>query len=256
MWPALLCGLLILPVLTPNASFYQLNPLNPPHWSLFHELSLNVAYALIAPWLTRRVLAMVVAGAGVALLVTTIRLGGREYFGPARVAYGFFAGVALHRVRTGKPLSPWTALVAAVVLVGVFSLPRSVGRAPGDALLALAILPMVVLAASRVELRGAVARIASALGALSYPLYAIHFPLIHFLTRRPTSTAGSIVATLVLCLVAYAVAIWFDEPVRLRLRRVMQLRGFQSESATPSPDRRRRLSRTAEELAREGRSDW
>ena len=255
MWPALLCGLLILPVLTPNASFYQLNPLNPPHWSLFHELSLNVAYALIAPWLTRRVLAMVVAGAGVALLVTTIRL---EVARNRRSACRLWviAGVALHRVRTGKPLSPWTALVAAVVLVGVFSLPRSVGRAPGDALLALAILPMVVLAASRVELRGAVARIASALGALSYPLYAIHFPLIHFLTRRPTSTAGSIVATLVLCLVAYAVAIWFDEPVRLRLRRVMQLRGFQSESATPSPDRRRRLSRTAEELAREGRSDW
>ena len=212
LWPALGCGLLLLPVFTSNAFLY---PLNPPQWSLFHELLVNVAYAVAAPRLTRRVLAIGLPCAGALLVATTLHSGIGEHFGPARVVYGFFAGVALHRVAAEKPTrGPWALTISGIVLAGCFVLPRAVLLAPTDALFALAIFPGVVWTAAHVELNGFGARIGGLLGAISYPLYAIHFPLIRFLTRRPLSTFGSIVATVGLCLASYAVGRWIDEPAR------------------------------------------
>lgn len=216
LWPALACGLLILPVFTSNAFLY---PLNPPQWSLFHELLVNAAYALAAPRLTRWVLVLGLTGAGALLLATTLRYGTGEHFGPARVVYGFFAGVALHRLSSERSMTGgWTLGLGAVVLAGAFALPRAVLHAPTDALFALVVFPAIVWTTAHVELRGIVARLAGFLGAISYPLYAVHFPLIHFLTRRPLSTFQSIAATVGLCLVSYVAARWFDEPVRRWIR--------------------------------------
>ena len=179
-------ALLMLPTPPALTVLDRLYPLNGPAWSLLVELGVNALFALIAARLGWRMLAAVLAAGAVLLLATiaaygNLDVGGRwsdAAGGGGRVLYGFFAGVALHRLR-----GSWTATHTVpayawpVLLLLVMSLPAGQLRPLFDAVAVLLVFPAVVfLAASREP--GRARGVFLALGRISFPLYMIHSAVI------------------------------------------------------------------------------
>jgi peptidoglycan/LPS O-acetylase OafA/YrhL len=108
LWIALGLGLLVLPVPVRGiGSAPPMLALNNPGWSLFFEVAINIAYALALPWLSRKVLWMLLGLGAVALLIAGVHWGDL-LIGPtvktfpgglARVLFSFTAGVLLYEYR-------------------------------------------------------------------------------------------------------------------------------------------------------------
>ena len=161
-------------------------PFNGPSWTLFFELVANFAYALVARFLSWRVFAVVLPVAAV-LVVSAVM--SRDVTGPGwrwpdfdaglvRVLYGFFAGVAIYKLRGVVRLPALPAWAAVLALVAIFAVP-----APGllrqgfDAFAAILLFPLLVALASGAKVSGRAARLCGALGLLSYGVYALHVPV-------------------------------------------------------------------------------
>ena len=163
-------------------------PLNGPQWSLMWELLANLVYAVVAPWLTTRRLALLVAAGGtahaaLAVIHGTGSLGpyGHDWWtGAPRVVFGFFAGVLLARLakegRPKAPVPPIAAILAVVVLVLSPPVPEA-ARAAFDLVAALAVFPLLVAAAARAEV-DRLRPVLDGLAGISYALYALHIPIV------------------------------------------------------------------------------
>jgi peptidoglycan/LPS O-acetylase OafA/YrhL len=192
-------------------------PLNGPAWSLMLEMAVNLAYALALPWLSRRALVFIVLASGALLVAADLHLQGLDLgwgwptlgWGVPRVAFSFFLGVLVQRTKLAAPAVPPVLVLAAVPLL--FYAPPILAILLGY--------PLLLIAATRA---GAPAsRVMAAMGALSYPLYALHFPLLHWtgwLLAGRLPAWGSIPASVALVLAGawLALELW-DEPVRRRL---------------------------------------
>lgn len=158
---------------------HDLFPLNFPCWSLFFELIVNLAYAVLAPRLSNRLLGAIVLLGFLGLVASGLVTGSldngvvRPTFlgGLARVTFGFFAGVALYRRWRVRP----TAFALPPVLLFALLL------LPLGSLYELAVvtvyLPSIVWLGAGARAKGRWLPICAALGALSYPLYVIHAPV-------------------------------------------------------------------------------
>lgn len=225
-------------------------PLNGPQWSLMWELVANLAYALIAPWLTTRRLALLVAAAGLAHAAVVIGSGtgslgpyGHNWWtGAPRVVFGFFAGVLLARLaaqdRLKIPAAPIVAILAAVVLTLWPPIPEA-GRAAFDLVAALAVFPMLVASASRAEV-GRLRPFLDALAGLSYALYALHIPIVLGLAEvartLPNGAERWSVNALAIPLAlaaAWAAHRWF-EPWAARRLRGTELQGLSTSAPSSS----------------------
>jgi peptidoglycan/LPS O-acetylase OafA/YrhL len=194
---ASITGLLFLPSPTMHET-PVLFPLNNPGWSLFFELLVNAVYALLWPWLTTRRLVgitglLALALGGTALWFGDLDLGSAwPHFvgGFARVSFSFFAGVLLHRLRSHLVTVSPLALLLPVILCGLLMADLQPGlRVVFDLFCALLVFPVLIHFASRMEPGRRLIPACVALGAVSYPLYAIHFP-VQELLRRIVRTAG------------------------------------------------------------------
>lgn len=172
-------------------------PLNGVVWSMFFEVVANLLYAAIGHRWGVGVLAgivLVCLGALIGLAGSEGDLGGtnRDNFllGFARAFFSFFAGVLIYRLRDRTPalaIPPWAS---AIVLVGLFSIPR---RGPVPELLLqigmiVVIFPLLIIGSLSVQPTGAVAWLCRTGGALSYPLYGVHWPL---LVMIPKAVVGA-----------------------------------------------------------------
>lgn len=184
MW-LLTHALLVAPTLAHNNVGAGVFPLNPPTWSLFFELAINLVYVAILRWLTTPRLVVLVLASLVALAVMAGRYSGVDVGGTPevfwggfiRVSFPFFAGVLIYRLRPlpGLRCPFWLQVLG---LAGVFSLPM---LAQGGALLDLAcvgaLFPLLLIAGiNTVASPPATSRMRT-LGELSYPLYVLHYPL-------------------------------------------------------------------------------
>jgi peptidoglycan/LPS O-acetylase OafA/YrhL len=222
---ATLLALLVLPWLTQAAARAQIFPMIPALWSLFFELAVNLAYGLCHRWLGNRVLAglvllcgVVVAGWGFAGdTATNFPLG---FF---RVSFGFFLGVLLFRLRAAGrlPAIRLHLLPAGLLVLAVMAIPYPVPYAGWmESLLGAAV---VILGVSNARTGPRTAAVAAVLGAISYPLYLIHQPLLGF--ARPLLgalwlsplTAAALLASLGLA--AWLVVRLYETPVRRLLAR-------------------------------------
>ena len=203
-------------------------PLNGPAWSLFFELAANLAFALVARALTQRRLSIFVALAA-AILAASDWVFGRmdvgwawSHFGGggARVAYSFFAGVLIYITRSSRRLPAMPAWLGFVCLLAIVAAPLS-GAALQifDLVAALALIPVLVAFAGDAVVTGGAQKFCAALGALSYPLYMVHVPLMRFFDQvvvlpYPNDLARlGIVAALALALAALSYR-FYDIPVR------------------------------------------
>ena len=216
-------------------------PLNGPSWSMFFELAVNaVFFAIVVRRHKRLGLLLAISAAlylGIAQASTGLNAGWSLHtFAAAfpRVAFAFFAGVALYR--SGEPHASarfrparW-ALPAVLLMLVVFVLPaRLPAPLPVAGLVSafgvLALGPLIVWTHAAARPGPLLAALCSRLGWLSYPLYIVHVPLFNGLALFdppggwPAPPWAVIVAKTALALALAGGVAWLDDARRRWQRR-------------------------------------
>ncbi len=200
-------------LLLPSLAAPQIFGLNMPAWSVFFELVANAAHAWVLCRLRMATLA-VIAVAAFGILATLgwhyghLDLGSRldnAIGGLARVALAYVAGIVLWRRFGDRAPVPVPPLLAWLAMPAVFSLARWLGD---DFRLDLAFVvlgcPLLLWGGLR---QRRFARISSLAGALSFPLYAVHYPVLLVADAYGLSGwAGLIVAVVAGAIVTRALA--------------------------------------------------
>ncbi|ALV06654.1 acyltransferase family protein [Roseateles depolymerans] len=239
-------------VLMPMGLKYQFQayPVNNPIWSLFFELCANAVYGLHTkygrPLKPAAVVALVgalgVALAGAVLLqngVDPIGFDGPRNFvlGVVRVAFPFVVGMCICRsgIHRRLPQVHWT--LPMLVLLGVLMCPWWRHEPVFDLVCLLAVLPLIVAfgAAADVQPHSISLRGLEWLGALSYPFYLLHEPLLRLARDLNISDVPKpllAVLTMLLAGVLAQLALrLYDEPLRAALMR--RLRRTPSAAGVP-----------------------
>lgn len=248
---AMLLNVFMIPAV-PGSSFEirgngEMFPVNGPHWSLFFEYIGNVLYALVMRRMPDKVLFAFTALLGV--LLGTAALGDISGFynlgvgwtlaghnfagGMLRMLFSFSMGLCMARVfRPVKVRGAfWICALAVMVLLsipyaGTADMPWL--NALYDVACIILVFPVLVwLGASGTTTDRRSSGICRFLGDISYPVYAVHYPLMYlfyawvwgeglaFADAWPVAVAvavGSIV-------LAWLSLKFYDEPVRRRLAR-------------------------------------
>lgn len=224
-----LTHLLILPSLSGGFLF----ALNPALWSVFAELWINLAHAIIAPLLTTRRLVLLTTLTGVGLAVGIITHGSADMgssagtlsLGLIRTAFGFFVGVLSWRWKTHNAARMWGHQGCAVLFIFVVIVAGLVDDSRGLVDIAAILSFAVILKlAAEAKLEGLGAMLAKYAARISFPLYAIHYPILflarHFIDTKapsPDPLLSYAALTLLLLLLAALIAAL---PRRLGLPRV------------------------------------
>ncbi|NLS28015.1 hypothetical protein S2M10_30180 [Sphingomonas sp. S2M10] len=159
-------------------------PLNTPAWSLSLEMAINLVFAAVLFRASRRwLVAICVAGAvGIGFAATqfdSLDQGwnlSSYWVGVCRVAFGFTMGLWLARLNMVH--SARFALLVPVILLFVLAMPRGNIPAAYDVLIVLVIFPVMIVAMEGAVITGPLRTLFTWLGDISYPLYAVHYPLL------------------------------------------------------------------------------
>jgi peptidoglycan/LPS O-acetylase OafA/YrhL len=180
-------------------------PLNNAQWSLFFECVANLAH-LAGGRLVSLAAAAIVLASGAVIAFAGPSFGGSDaesfWFGLARVGYGYFAGVLVQRHARPAPTVPAPLIYLACAVL--FTLPLDVTHGQAAALGT----PLLVWMAA--SAKDPAPRVSAWLGALSYPLYLAHMPVVaaverHFGPNAVLMLLGSLVAGLVATVVDAAI---------------------------------------------------
>lgn len=232
---ALAMGVVLLPTLWATGLEQAVFPLNGPSWSLFFEAVANGVFggwarSRLGPWSLWPFLLFGLAtmswGLAKHVHVTYGALPSTFWLGFGRVSWSFAAGIVTYHLRRHAPRVP--IVVPLVALVGVAMVP-TLGAADDwfDTACILVVLPCVVFASTTSDLGERVGRLATLAGALSYPVYAIHYPLVRMFgilgmglhASVPGRTAFAIAAVASVLMASAIVRSCYDEPVRRWLTR-------------------------------------
>ncbi len=176
-----LANFLLLPVSFQRETF----PLNVPAWTIFFILLGNLVHGLGLYRLSQRALVIAIAGCAVLLAIVASHAGSLDVgarpenliYGIPRLLLSYLIGIGLSRAWREKPiifvppiigLAGMPVLVAAAWRLGISSWVFD---------LAFVTLACPLLIAGCMNLTSG-ARLAGFVGAWSFPLYAIHFPLL------------------------------------------------------------------------------
>jgi peptidoglycan/LPS O-acetylase OafA/YrhL len=264
LWQVLLTmlvGMTLLP-LPPSLELRgwgEMHPLAGPAWSLFFEYVANILYALFIRRFSNLALSVLVLLAGGALLHYLVLgphgdvIGGWSLapdhlrLGFTRLMYPFFAGLLLSRVvQPGRVRHAF--LLCSVLLVGVLAMPRFGGAQTlwmnglYESAVIVLVFPLVVWMGASGSLHSAASTRACAfLGAISYPLYILHYPIIYTYTAWVVNTKPAPQDALPVAALAFAGSValawlclkFYDEPVRRRLaRRYLERQAEQPAAST------------------------
>jgi peptidoglycan/LPS O-acetylase OafA/YrhL len=208
----------------------DLYPLNVPAWSLFCELVVNLVYAVsFRFWSIRNLIFIMSISA--ALMLFTERFGvdqgwgagGFNWasmpFGLFRVFYSFPAGVLIHRIVHREQFVPPN--IGYLTIFAIFPLMFVWHAELACKAIILLGFPLLVAFASTSEPTGPMRYVCAKLGSASYAVYAIHVPLIGFvsLARGKFGLDPNVSYTgglFLVCIVPLSLLIdrWFDDPVR------------------------------------------
>lgn len=244
---SLLCAMFFIPAV-PGAGYEirgngEMFPLNGPSWSLFFEYIGNILYAVFLRHLSNKALTILVFVLGIGLAWFALfdvagygmigvgwTLDNVNFLGGTlRMLFPFSMGMLLSR--HFKPVklrgSFW---ICSLVLLVLFCVPYIEGNSPVclngifEAVCILFIFPILVwLGASGCTTDKRSTLICKFLGDLSFPLYAIHYPIMYlfyaWLIDNELYTFSEVwpVATVVYSccvIVAYLSLRFYDEPVR------------------------------------------
>lgn len=175
----------------------EMFPLNGPHWSLFFEYIANFTYALFVRRLSTKGLWVLTILSGCALAFIGIgNLSGYGHLGIgwtladnnlwgglARVMFSFTAGLLMSRTLRRRRL-PYAFLWCTLILIAVTCIPHA-GTPEArwingiyDTVAVTVIFPLVLaMGASAIDEN--TGRFKKLAGDISYPMYAIHYPLMY-----------------------------------------------------------------------------
>jgi peptidoglycan/LPS O-acetylase OafA/YrhL len=255
-YPQLLLQFALLPVVIGPLIFAgDLFPLDGPQWSLFWELIINGLHAAIFRWLTPFRIGLIMAAALVGLILACRHFGWldvgwtRRSFWCAlpRATWGFFAGVLIFRLYQKGwrlPQVPYWILVLALVACMIRWVPSAKLYWARDMLLVVVILPAIVAFAVNSRVPDRLVGPASWLGAISYPLYTLHVPLLRGFRWLLMSSASipiwerRVLWWVVLAGVVAAAALYehfYDAPIRAALSRRRARRAAMAADPLPAP---------------------
>lgn len=169
-------NLLFIPYFRGNDTF----PLNPPYWSLSFELFANFIHAVAFARLTTRAMLAVIGGCaaamfGLALHYGGVSLGGSPvgYWGGfARVTLSYSIGIVLYRLWRDRP--PFSIPLPGVLLAAAIYVAGQVKVWPLELAFVLIAVPLVIAGGLRSRFS------LPMLGEASFPLYALHVPVIAY----------------------------------------------------------------------------
>ena len=249
---ALLCAIFFIPAVPGMGRDIRGNgemfPLNGPSWSLFFEYIGNILYALFIQKMGNKALAVLVAlsGAGLAWFALTDAVGygmigvgwtldGLNFSGGLlRMLFPFTLGMLLSRNFTPYRIRGAFWICSAVLLL-VFIVPYVEGQSPvclngvfEIACIAFLFPVLVWIGASGTTTDKRSTQICKFLGDISYPLYAVHYPVMYlfysWLIKNGYYTFGeawqmAAVVYIGCVALAYGCLKLYDEPVRRWLSR-------------------------------------
>lgn len=212
----------------------ETHPLDGPCWSLLQEYIANVLYALFGRKMTKAILWVIVTLSAIALIITSVWHGdvatgwGYDTFWIAvvRMMYPFFAGLLLFRL--GKLIRlPMAYTVCSLILVLLFFLPTFKYNGFYEAACIIVAFPIVVAVGAGGTIRGRwAAKLCNFSGAISYPIYILHYPFIYIYTawvavKKPVPAQIIPVAVglfLFFILLAWLALKYYDQPLRAWLK--------------------------------------
>lgn len=247
---ALLCTMFFIPAV-PGVGYDvrgngEMFSLNGPSWSLFFEYIGNILYALFIHQLSNKALTALVAltGAGLAWFALTDAVGygmigvgwtldGMNFWGGLlRMLFPFSLGMLLSR--NFRPVFIKGAFwICSIVLIVLFCVPYIEGNSPvclngvyEMICIALIFPTLVWIGASGKTTDRKSTRVCKFLGDISFPLYAIHYPLMYlfyaWLIEHKLYTLGkawqmALVVYIGSIVLAYICLKCYDEPIRKKL---------------------------------------
>lgn len=214
-----------------SASYFALFLGNAAIWSLFFEVGINLIWAAGVWRLSSPSLGVVCLLCGGVLAFLVIQHGDAAmgstmptiWGGAARVSFGFLLGTLIEvgGWRLPAPSSPRFGVVLGVALLVVLFAPGMGVAAPYYDLACIVLIFPVVILLGMTGVRGG--KVSRFLGAISYPLYAIHFPILYAARLVWRAAAGHVplwafcTLTFGACIAAsYITLKVFDEPIRAK----------------------------------------
>lgn len=230
MLPMAMLALPVLPQL--NAEPF---PLNRPTWSLFNELLVNLLYAVIAPFLSNRVLVALVAISFCVEVATIVHFGSLQTIGShfeslaagiPRTIFPFFFGVLLYRLHRSDALPLWRMSfvgLSLVLLVSFVAPPLRSGELVYEVLCIGLIYPAIIVLGSNQQADARLVTVSTILADLSFPIYVLHYPLYELLALTATLagiTEGKpkpwylLAMSLIVVSMTYVILRSYDVPLR------------------------------------------
>ena len=243
---ALILGLLCLPNFWASQPIGgpQVFPLNGPQYTLFLEFVVNLAWAATKK-AESLALSLAIAAIGFAVMAE-VGIGGDEVGnflqGFPRVFASFYAGVAIFHLQAryavlSSPAIGRLFLPLSIIMLAVFFFPQPLALRPQFVWILLGS-PLLVLAGSQVKPVGLTEQLALFSGELSYPIYALHYPIFVWvngtyqqLLHRRDFLPDSALTGVIVPLACFLLLQIYDKPVRSWLDRHLPTR----KSASPPP---------------------
>ena len=230
---ALACSIFMLPTsLIHDQGWESIYPFNPPAWSLFFEIVINVIYALVLRRLSGRAFKAILVFGCLLVFVQAYHLNGvvggetlrTIACGFGRVVFPFFFGIFLFRWQLARQRFSFSlpVIILSVLLVATLIYPGGPFKWIYESAIVVVVFPAIVILGARTDPGPAVKAMCLFLGKLSYPLYILHYPFVrlfsHFarmLTVR-SDQVWIMVSLEMICAVVFAsiAMMIFDEPVR------------------------------------------
>jgi peptidoglycan/LPS O-acetylase OafA/YrhL len=230
---ALACSILMLPTsLIHDQGWESIYPFNPPAWSLFFEILINVVYALLLRKLSSRAFKVILVFSCLVVFVQAYYLNGVAggealrtiASGFGRVLFPFFFGVLLFRWQLAHSQFRFSlpVVILSVLLVATLICPSGPFKWIYESAIVVFVFPAIVLLGARTEPTPAFKAACLFLGKLSYPLYILHYPFIRLFSHLARVLAVRsdqiwiLVSVEMICAVVFAIIAMkvFDEPVR------------------------------------------
>ena len=214
-------------------------PMNISLWSLSVEIWSNLVFAALIHRASTRNLCVTALLGFIGSAYATICCGGYLYghtgqtffFGFARMAFAFPVGILIYRhrdviarhvgvSRIARRLSPWALSLALLIAFSSVALvPQGLPQSIVELMIVTLMLPCVVLFGAAVSAPAASLKPMSALGALSFPLYATHIPIILIASQISTSIGSLVVAGSAAIAVALLAQKYYEPAVRKLIHR-------------------------------------
>lgn len=235
-----IAAMFLMPSETLNGRANLTHSLNSPHWTLLQEYIANFFYAVILRRLNNAMLLFLVVISGLALLqaghwYNTLNTGysfKTLWVAPIRLSFSFLMGLLLFRIKDYVKLPKLGFITLSFLLLLSFAAPRftrfeKIGmNGLYDAAIIIILFPLMILCGAHFK-NGIFRNFANTIGKLSYPLYAIHFPIMgiyasYVLYTKPHGLPATLVAVVITPIIIYLGWIaykYWDEPVRAWLRK-------------------------------------